>query len=75
MANPWARLRGILPQDTIQVGEVAADNANGTYYVELLGGGEVLVSGSGYTVGQSVYVRSGRIEAQAPSLSLTQIDV
>ncbi len=75
MANPWARLRGILPTEAVQVGEIVIDNSDGTYFVRLVGGGDVRVSGGGYSVGQSVYVRSGRVDAVAPTLSLIQIEV
>lgn len=75
MSNPWNRLQSLLPRDVMQIGTVLADNADGTSDVELLGGGRVTVSGSGYAVDDRVFVLGGLIRGEAPDLTPTDIEV
>lgn len=73
--NAFKRLRGLLPEDTTQVGVVDAVNADGTTAVTLIGGGQVIVAGFGFAPGASVFIKGGRIESGAPALSAVEIEV
>jgi hypothetical protein len=57
------------------VGASEGENGDGTTDVTLVGGGRITVSGTGYTAGTPVFVQGGRLLAQAPSLSTTDITV
>jgi hypothetical protein len=72
--NVWARFAKLLPQDPLLVGTVSAVHGDGTVSVTLVGGGTRRVRGTA-TVGQSVYIRSGRIDGQAPSLPSVEIEI
>lgn len=52
-----------------------SDNADGTQSVTLVGGGVVIVTGSGYAVSSNVFIEDGAIVGAAPSLTLQTIDV
>lgn len=75
MSNPWNRLRGALPRDTVQVGTSQGANGDGTTDVILVGGGRITASGEGYADGQKVFVRGGIIRGEAPNLSSIEIQV
>lgn len=75
MANPWKRLQSLLPEDPVQIGTVQVDNADGTYGVDLVGGGRITVTGSGYSVNQRVFVRGTMIMSAAPDLPVVEIEV
>lgn len=75
MANPWKKLRSLLPQDNVQVGTSQGSNSDGTTTVDLVGGGTVIVAGTGFASGTPVFIKSGRILSQAPSLSAVDVDV
>lgn len=72
--NQWAKFRNLLPGDPLLAGVVAVVHGDGTATVDLAGGGSMRVRGSG-SVGQSVWLRSGRIEGTAPALSGGEIEV
>ena len=73
MHNLYRRFRQLLPDPPLQAGivvEVGASRA----VIALPGGG--LVHGRGEaTLGQTVFVRDGVIEGEAPSLPLEVIDI
>lgn len=75
MSNPYKRLLDLLPKQPLLVGVSEGDNGDGTTTVTLVGGGQVVASGSGYASGVSVFVKGGRIVSQAPDLSAVDINV
>lgn len=72
--NTWAKFTRLLPADPLLMGEVSTQHGDGTNTVLLAGGGTVRVRGNS-VAGASVYVRSGRIEGEAPALSQFDITV
>lgn len=72
--NVWAQFARLLPQDPLLVGTVAAVHGDGTVSVTLVGGGTRRVRGTA-TAGQSVYIRSGRIDGPAPGLPSYDIEI
>jgi hypothetical protein len=72
--NQWARFRRLLPGDPLLMGTVEQQHVDGTATVLLVGGGSVRVRGEAAD-GSTVYVRGGRIEGPAPSLSQVEIEV
>ena len=71
--NAFARLRRLMPVPPLLAGTVVAGSA-GAYTVELPGGARVTARGVA-TIGDAVFIRDGVIEAQAPSVSVTVIEV
>lgn len=71
--NPYKLLKDLLPDPSLEVGEVIVV-INGTATVQLPGGGLVQARGSA-AVGAQVFVRNGLIEGTAPSLTVEIIDV
>lgn len=72
--NVYRALLELLPQTPLQVGEVAAINADGTRTLELPGGGEIRARGTA-ALGDRVFVRDGLIEGAAPALTTLTIEV
>jgi hypothetical protein len=72
--NTWAAFAALMPADPQLVGEIQASGNDGRVSVALTGGGTVWVLGEG-SVGQKVYVRSGRVVGTAPGLPSFDIDV
>ncbi len=70
----WAKFKHLLPSSPLLVGVVSTSHGDGTATVELVSGGYVRVRGDA-AAGSSVYVRQGRIEGNAPSLSQLDITV
>lgn len=75
LGNPWLRLRGLFGTETRQVGSVQSVNADGTSTVQLVGGGVVVVTGTGFAVSSAVFVEGGAIVGGAPSLTVSTIEV
>lgn len=73
MSNAYEDLLSTLPQAPLQVGTVET-SADGVCTVELPGGGKIRARGAA-TVGQTVFVRDGVIEATAPTLTLVLIEI
>lgn len=73
MSNLFKQLMALMPDPALQVGVVAAVSG-GIADVTLPGGGVIKARGDA-TVGDSVFVRGGVIEGQAPSLSIVTIEV
>ena len=71
--NLWKRLKQLLPDAPLLVGEVFSVSTYGAI-VELPDGAFVNVRGEA-TVGQKVFIRDGLIEGQAPNLSTVLIEI
>lgn len=73
MSNLYRQFLDLLPARPLQVGTVTATDG-GTCTVQLPGGGVLQARGSA-TVGQSVFVRDGVIEGDAPALTVVTIEI
>lgn len=73
MSNLFRQFLDLIPDPALQVGEVLFV-VNGVATIELPGGGRITARGTA-TVGQQVFVRNGLIEGQAPSLTISLIEV
>lgn len=71
--NLWKRLKQLLPDAPLLVGEVFSVSAYGAI-VKLPDSAFVSVRGEA-TVGQKVFIRDGLIEGQAPNLSTVLIEI
>lgn len=71
--NLWAKFMELVPQNPIRVGTVTASD---TYHstVQIVSGDLVTVRGSS-GVGTVVYIQSGSIIGNAPTLSLSDLDI
>jgi hypothetical protein len=73
MANPYKKLIQMLPQQTIERGEVMVVLDDGVL-IDLPTGERIKARGAA-TVGDFVYIRAGAIDGIAPELTGTTIDV
>ena len=73
MSNLFAQFRRLIPNQPLLVGVVITASASEAV-VELPGGARIAVRGTA-TVGASVFVRAGVIEAEAPALTYGVIEV
>jgi hypothetical protein len=73
MSNPYRRLVGLLPDQTIDTGAVIAVHDDGVT-VELHTGALVHARGTA-TVGEFVYLKGGAVEGPAPDLVGVDIEV
>lgn len=73
MANPYAEFKKLLPISPLLVGVVSA--IDGTEALITLPDGSTLRARGQATQGQSVFVRGGLIEGEAPALSLIEIEI
>lgn len=73
--NIFKRFRALLPTTPLLVGTITAVNANGSCRVDMPGGGKAVVIGTGYTVGQQVFIKDRIIQGVAPSLSYYELEV
>ena len=75
--NPFQRFLELLPQDPLQVGDVAATFSDGTAEVTLLAGsGSLRVRNpNAVSNGQRVFVQGGVITGTAPSLPLVSLTI
>ena len=73
MTNQFKRLKALLAQPPLQVGEILSI-ADGVAMVETVGGGIITARGDG-TTGMKVFVRDGVIEGEAPDLPVEVIEV
>lgn len=71
--NLWRRLKDLLPDEPLLIGEVVAINTYGAT-VQLPDGSIASVRGDAQ-VGQNVFVRKGLIEGVAPVLGVVEIEV
>lgn len=67
LTNPWREFAALNPPAPLLVGTVAAISG-GVATITLPGGGVLRVRGTA-TVGQRCYVRDGRIDGPAPTLT------
>jgi len=72
-ANVWTAFNSLMPRDPLLVGSIASTDGN-VSVITLLDGGVVSVRGTG-TVGNKVYIRAGRIEGTAPTMTQNEIVV
>jgi hypothetical protein len=72
--NIWRRFADLLPGDPLLIGTVTAAEADGAWAVTLPGGAIIKARGDA-ALAQTVFVRSGIIEGQAPALSVVEIEV
>jgi len=72
--NLWKRLKQLLPDPPLLVGEVTGVTAYGAF-VTLPDGSVTKVRGEGATLGSTVFLRDGRIEGPAPSLPIELIEI
>ena len=70
-SNDFTQFQTLLPKDPLLVGTIGS-SSNGTSLITLLDGGIVRVLGVG-NIGESYYIQSGRLQASAPNLPLTNI--
>jgi len=73
MSNFYTLLKAILPDAPLLVGVVQSVDVGGCHV--LLPGGVSIFARGVAQFGDSVFVRDGLIEGQAPSLSVETIDV
>lgn len=71
--NLWKRLKQLLPEPPLLIGDVVAVSTYGAT-VELPDGSLVSVRGDA-TVGQQVFIRDGLIEGLAPALTPILIEI
>lgn len=71
--NLWKRLKQLLPEAPLLVGEVTGVTSYGAI-VELPDGSIVSVRGEAL-VGQQVFIRDGVIEGMAPGLTTVLIEI
>jgi hypothetical protein len=71
--NVWALFKELLPRDPLLVGTLANTDGS-TSIITLLDGGVITVRGTG-TVGNKYYIRAGRIEGDAPTMTQNEIVV
>lgn len=71
--NLWRRLRQLLPDSPLLVGTVTATSSYGAT-VQLPDGALLQVRGEA-SIGDKVFVRAGRIEGPAPTLTSVLIEI
>lgn len=71
--NLWKRLKQLLPEPPLLVGEVVEVSTYGAT-VQLPDGSLVSVRGEAL-IGQQVFIRDGLIEGQAPTLTTVLIEI
>lgn len=71
--NLWARLKALLPDAPLLIGQVVASGAYGAT-VQLPDGAKINVRGDAQ-VGQQVFIRAGLIEGIAPNLPVEVIEI
>lgn len=71
--NLFRRLKQLIPDDPVQIGEVVGADAYGAM-VQYPSGDLQRVRGVA-TLGQKVFVRGGAIEGPAPDLDVVEIDI
>jgi hypothetical protein len=71
--NIWTKFKGMLPSESVSLGEVISHNSDGTSTVELLGGERIRPIGQLAAIGNRAMVKKGQVIAEAPAL--TQYDL
>lgn len=75
MANPFKKLKDLLPDSPLLIGTVDAHIGGDQSAITLIGGGQVVARGQTVPVGQKAFVRNGIVEGQAPNLSAVVIEI
>lgn len=73
ITNLWKRLRQLLPEPPLLVGQVVAVTSYGVT-VELPDGSMIKARGAA-TIGSKVFIRNGIIEGAAPTLPIVLIEI
>jgi len=73
--NVFKKLKALISDTTTDVGTITANNFDGSYTVDLQDGGTVKAYGTGFSVGNRVFINNGRITSQAPAFTAVEIDV
>lgn len=74
--NFWKRFSDLIAGPARQVGTIASNNGNGFYTVTLPSGAGLQVQGlTAYTPGQWVFIRDGKIDGLASSLTNVTIEI
>lgn len=75
MANPYKKLKDLLPQQPLLVGEVLAHLTGNRSSIQLPSGALVVVRGQSVAVGNNAFIRNGVVEGAAANLGYFVIDV
>jgi hypothetical protein len=76
LGGMWRKFLDLLPQSPRQVGTITALTGDGSYTAVLTGGGTLQVLGAaGYSVGSQIFIKDGKIESKAPTLTSIVIEV
>lgn len=73
--NIFKRFQALIPSTPLLVGTITAVDANGSCRVDMPGGGSAVVIGTGYMVGQQVFIKDRIIQGAAPSLTFHELEV
>lgn len=72
----WVRFKNLMPEAPLEIGTIAAAYAGGVYLINKLGGGQLrVVSSSGHSIGQRVFVRGSETTGAAPDLPQVEIEI
>lgn len=75
MTNLYRRLRELLPQPPLLIGDVLEVHSDQTSTVEYPDGSQQRVRGTSVGVGQPAFVRNGVIEGLAPARTAIVIEI
>ena len=73
--NLWEKFKGVLPATPKIYGTVSLAVGSGEVQVTTPSGGVLQVLGTGWSVGDTVWVQDGRVVGQAPALQHYDIDI
>jgi hypothetical protein len=72
--NVYRRLLALMPDPPEDVGEVTALTGDGVT-LETISGATVTARGTGWSIGDLVYVKDGAVQGPAPVISTVEIEV
>lgn len=73
--NLWKDFRDLVAGDPLLVGTVLTHHPDGTSTVQLPHGGTLRAQGQQVQVGSKAFVRSSRVQGEAPDLPTAEISV
>ena len=73
--NLFVRFQRLIPQSALYVGTVTAFNADGTSTITLSSGGTIIAQGQDVAIGLKAFVQDERVQGEAPSLTVFNVDV
>jgi len=73
--NIWKQFENLLPKDPLLIGTVITHNTGNTSTVQFPEGGYAVVYGQDVAISSKAFVKSGRIQGLAPSLSYYEFEV